>query len=101
MTKKKQKAVPEKLAELMANLSFAELVAKLMSESPIEGEMTKLCLAESAAALRFELRFLLAKQKEGKIRAEEVRVIPGLASNLRRILERLGTTQPVEEDFDF
>ena len=85
----------------MAITLLGELVDKLMSESPIEGTATKLLLAESVAALRFELRVLLAKQKEGKIRAEEVRVIPGLASNIRRTLERLGTTNPVEEDFDF
>ena len=100
MAKPKQNQLsPEQSANLMKSLDFDELVQKLIEESPIEGEATKLLLAESAAACRFELRIILAKhQRDGKLLGDEIRVIPGLTSNMRRLLERLGTTVLVEED---
>ena len=103
LTKSKKKQLsPEQTANLMKNLNFDELVQKLIAESPIEGEATKLLLAESAAACRFELRVILAKQqRDGKLLGDEVRVIPGLTSNMRRLLERLGTTTLIEEEFEF
>ena len=102
MVKKKKQITPEQTANLMKNLNFDELVQKLIAESPIEGEATKLLLAESAAACRFELRVILAKQqRDGKLLGDEIRVIPGLTSNMRRLLERLGTTTLIEEEFEF
>ena len=103
MAKPKQNQLsPEQSANLMKNLNFDELVQKLIQESPIEGEATKLLLAESAAACRFELRIILEKQqRDGRLLGDEIRVIPGLASNMRRILERLGTTELVEQEVEF
>ena len=101
MYKKKEEAKPEKLAVMLPQYTFDELVATLMEESPLENTGAKLLLAETVAAMRFELRAIIAKQKVENLRVDEVRSIPALASNIRRNLETLGTTKLQEEELDF
>ena len=97
----KGKDDPKQIARYWQSLTYNELVAQLFTESRIDNAATKMALCEAVAALRFELKILLKRQAENEISIAEVRSIPAIASNMRRLLEQLGTATPSEETFDF
>lgn len=97
----KGKDDPKKIAGYWQRLTYNELVEKLFTESRINNEATKMTLCEAVAALRFELKILLKRQAANEISIDEVRSIPAIASNMRRLLEQLGTATPTEEEIDF
>ena len=72
-----------------------------MKESPLQSTVAKLSLAETLAGLRVEFNILLKKQRDGTITIEELRCLPGIASNVRRHLEALGLTAQNDDAIDF
>ena len=98
---KKTADAADDMANYRKNLTYNQLVTHLAEESKIEGRATRLVLAETIAAMRFELQLLMGKQRKEELRAEEVRALPALASNMRRLLESLGNTEKEEDDWEF
>ena len=88
-------------AKFRDKLTYKQLVEELADESKIDGRATRLVLAETIAAMRFELQLLMGKQRKEELRAEEVRALPALASNMRRLLESLGNTEKADDDWEF
>jgi hypothetical protein len=70
----------------------------LFSESKLPFVTAKRALAESAATLLVELGVLRERQRQGVIATEEVRVMPALASNVRRLIESMGVSKMPDDD---
>ena len=89
------------MGQYRAKLTPNDLINALVSESPIKGETSALILAEAVAELRFQLRELSQKREEGTLKSDEIRTLPALASNMRRLLEELKTTTADDQEWEF
>lgn len=74
------------------------LAAKLLEESPLKSLAAKRAMVESILAMRLQIRVLRVKLEEGKIKTAEIKLLSGLASNLRRSLEAIGCVDLTEEE---
>ena len=88
-------------AEFRQDLGYDELVEALVKESPIGKEHTARTLAECIASMRMQLRNMRPRQEADILTGDEVRALPALASNMRRLLESLGSTRHEEDDWEF
>lgn len=76
----------------------AELKERLVIESPLKDQTAKSVLAESVALQIVYLRsFLIPRALDGALTSETLRTIPGVSAHIRRGLDALGLTKPVEE----
>ena len=97
----KAKTSDDHPAELRAELGYDELVDALIAESPIKKAQTARVLAECVASMRLQLQQMRPRQEADDLKGDEVRALPALASNMRRLLESLGTTRHGDEDWEF
>jgi hypothetical protein len=84
------------LAQFVADTR--RLVAHLEKSSPLKDVHAKRVLCEALATLRVTMRDLLLKQASRTASVDEVRIIPSVASNIRRIVESLELTGVEEPD---
>lgn len=88
-------------ADFRQELGYDELVEALVEESPIQKEQTARMLAECIASMRMQLKQMRPRQEADILTGDEVRALPALASNMRRLLESLGTTRHEDEEWEF
>ena len=100
VTKKKDTPDAKRIQNWLKDLSHDEFVAKLVSESPIENELSKVVIAETVAACRKQLLDLVHLHEVQDLKVDERRIIPALASNIGRLLEKLETLKAPAETFD-
>lgn len=76
------------------------LIARYVAESPVVSPAGKQAMAEQLATLVVLQRELARRLALGALTAEEVRTIPGVASNARRIAESLGVVIQDDDEGD-
>jgi hypothetical protein len=100
MSKKRDIITPKQVTSWLKGMSSEEVITTLAAESPIENELSKRVICEAIAACRHQLLFLMDEQENGRLKADDARIIPGLASNVGRLLDKLETLKAPIERFD-
>ena len=98
---KRKLSTPDESRGLSVDATYEEFRDRALEESPIKSEAAKLAMCEALSVLRIEQGILIHKLGRDTITAEELRQIPGVASNIRRICESLGIVEHTEDEISF
>ncbi len=77
-----------------------KLAKQILDEAKIDGKAAAKILADTVAELHIARREIFEEKIHGLGNAEETRTLPSLASNIKRICDALGATNPAEGDED-
>jgi len=98
MSERRETQRKEKLQKAERPSYDESLFKRLSQQAQLESEAAVETLARAATTVDLQLRDLRLRIEQGTIGSDEVRAVPSLASNLRRICEALGVTQKREEE---
>jgi hypothetical protein len=80
---------------------YHQVVARLMTDSTLESECTKMVLAETVAGLHMLMGQVVEKAENEPLALDTLKAMPAYASNIKRLCDSLGVNREREEAFEF